>query len=578
MSSTATVTKPLTAQTAPSPVELLNTESARWCTRLHPGLVLAVYAIQFKAIVADPVSALLRGLLPLCIVQTAYVAICLPPTGANSTPAPKPGSRRNKQPPNALSRTLSLVGGVANRTVVPAFLSLVLAVIAGTPLLFTTLVLFGAPFSTHLPHTALCALHASLLAMLPLVYVHGVDSGRWREIVSLMHPMDEVYGATLGTLLGAWVGAIPIPLDWDREWQKWPVTIVTGAYIGFAIGKLAGDVFYRENTFTVECHNFDDHDYLDSLNVVTSRSIYRLHLVVFLDEADYDARYIRDIVRSLQSGHCLKDLTITYDDSHCTATEVDERMSLFKDVKVRGKVTIKPYGAAPHAETSETAMGRLIQSMRLPEQPCSFLRIPPELRLRIYRLLLKSERQCIRLTNEYNRGFSTGVSILRASRLIYQEASDVLYGENTFHVSCLMLISISYPTTLKFLANQQIRHLKLVVSFAYSTEFSLRRIKDIVSILSTVHSLKDLTIYYQVFYSRTNFHYTPAELEQRLMPFKHLKTQGKVTIECDPDLDPGLRMEISETFKARLIESMQLPGQDDRSSLIRNTEESAPLR
>ena len=26
----------------------------------------------------------------------------------------------------------------------------------------------------------------------------------------------------------------------DREWQKWPVTIVTGAYIGFAIGKLVG--------------------------------------------------------------------------------------------------------------------------------------------------------------------------------------------------------------------------------------------------------------------------------------------------------------------------------------------------
>ncbi|KAJ9660722.1 Glycosylphosphatidylinositol (GPI) anchor assembly protein [Coniosporium apollinis] len=223
MSSTTTITKPPTSQPASSPVELLNIESARWYTRLHPGLVLAVYAIQFQAIVADPVSALLRGLLPLCILQIAYVAICLPPTGATSTPAPKPGSRRSKQPPSALGRTLSLAGSVANRTIVPAFLSLVLAVIAGAPLLFTTLVLFGAPF----------------------IYVHGVDSGRWREIVSLLHPMDEVYGAALGTLLGAWVGAIPIPLDWDREWQKWPVTIVTGAYIGFAAGKLAGGMLFR---------------------------------------------------------------------------------------------------------------------------------------------------------------------------------------------------------------------------------------------------------------------------------------------------------------------------------------------
>lgn len=52
--------------------------------------------------------------------------------------------------------------------------------------------------------------------------------------------MDEVYGATLGALLGAWIGAVPIPLDWDREWQKWPVTIVAGAYGGYVVGKLLG--------------------------------------------------------------------------------------------------------------------------------------------------------------------------------------------------------------------------------------------------------------------------------------------------------------------------------------------------
>lgn len=53
-------------------------------------------------------------------------------------------------------------------------------------------------------------------------------------------PIDEVYGATLGAFVGAWAGAVPIPLDWDREWQKWPVTIVTGAYLGYVLGKLAG--------------------------------------------------------------------------------------------------------------------------------------------------------------------------------------------------------------------------------------------------------------------------------------------------------------------------------------------------
>jgi len=70
--------------------------------------------------------------------------------------------------------------------------------------------------------------------------VHGIDGSTWREIIALLRPVDEVYGAMIGTVVGAWLGAIPIPLDWDREWQKWPVTIVTGAYVGWAVGKVLG--------------------------------------------------------------------------------------------------------------------------------------------------------------------------------------------------------------------------------------------------------------------------------------------------------------------------------------------------
>lgn len=29
-------------------------------------------------------------------------------------------------------------------------------------------------------------------------------------------------------------------LNRDRDWQKWPITIVTGAYIGFVVGQFAG--------------------------------------------------------------------------------------------------------------------------------------------------------------------------------------------------------------------------------------------------------------------------------------------------------------------------------------------------
>jgi len=36
----------------------------------------------------------------------------------------------------------------------------------------------------------------------------------WREILSASLPFDEVWGGCIGGILGAWLGAVPIPLDW----------------------------------------------------------------------------------------------------------------------------------------------------------------------------------------------------------------------------------------------------------------------------------------------------------------------------------------------------------------------------
>lgn len=102
------------------------------------------------------------------------------------------------------------------------------------------MILFGAPLLTHLPHTFLCAAHLSLLSLFPLIYVHGVDPLTWLSLASFNAPLDECFCGLLGAFLGAWLGAVPIPLDWDREWQKWPVTILTGMYAGYLVGRLAG--------------------------------------------------------------------------------------------------------------------------------------------------------------------------------------------------------------------------------------------------------------------------------------------------------------------------------------------------
>ncbi|KAH7083807.1 glycosylphosphatidylinositol anchor biosynthesis protein 11 [Paraphoma chrysanthemicola] len=226
--------KPTTA----TPISPLPNDIARTYTHIHPLIILSLYVYKFPSIVADPVPALTSILAPLAVLQIAFVALCLPPTG--ETPKVrkvKPGEKKRHVP----GRVESGVNG----SIVPAFLSLILAALAATPLLTATLVLFGAPATTHHLHTLLCGAHIALLSTVPLVYVHGVNGETWRQIVALLLPIDEVYGGLLGTFLGAWLGAIPIPLDWDREWQKWPVTIVTGAYIGYAVGKLLGGTLLK---------------------------------------------------------------------------------------------------------------------------------------------------------------------------------------------------------------------------------------------------------------------------------------------------------------------------------------------
>ncbi|RDW62832.1 hypothetical protein BP5796_11134 [Coleophoma crateriformis] len=212
------------------PVELLPSEVARIFTHIHPVLLLSAYYARFHSLVADPVHTLLSGILPLAITQILYAVLCLPATGSDKRPTLK----KKLNAPKKVSSDNNLVSKVFT-----VFFALVLSLLS-TPVLAAVQVLFGAPITTHLLHTLLGSAHIALLAAFPLIYVHGSDSAKWREIASAYSPADEIFGGSVGCLVGAWLGAVPIPLDWDREWQKWPVTIVTGAYMGYVAGKLIG--------------------------------------------------------------------------------------------------------------------------------------------------------------------------------------------------------------------------------------------------------------------------------------------------------------------------------------------------
>ncbi|KAL3425802.1 gpi-anchor biosynthesis protein (pig-f) [Phlyctema vagabunda] len=210
------------------PIELLPTDLARIITHAHPALLLAAYYIRFSAFVADPVQTLLGSLIPLAATQIGYAVLCLPSAGSDKKTVVKKKLNAPKKSNNDVAAKSLTV-----------FFAFVLSLIS-VPAIAALQILFGAPITTHLSHTLLGSAHIALLAVFPLVYVHGAESSKWREIASLYSPVDEVFGASVGCLIGAWLGAVPIPLDWDREWQKWPVTIVTGAYAGYALGKLVG--------------------------------------------------------------------------------------------------------------------------------------------------------------------------------------------------------------------------------------------------------------------------------------------------------------------------------------------------
>jgi phosphatidylinositol glycan class F len=217
---------------------------------------LSLFGFRFHDLVASPVETLAYNAIPVALIQIIYSATCIQPAmtavkGSKSKKKGKgkpgaPGVKKDDGP--TLGEALVPVAFVSlrhsfvltdanftQRTVTALILSLL-----STLLLFILAILMGAPATTHTLHTLVFALHVSLLALYPLFYARPLSARHWLEILSGTAPFDEVYGAALGTLAGAWLGAIPIPLDWDRDWQKWPVTVVCGAYGGWFLGKSVG--------------------------------------------------------------------------------------------------------------------------------------------------------------------------------------------------------------------------------------------------------------------------------------------------------------------------------------------------
>ncbi|RSH86998.1 hypothetical protein EHS25_003486 [Saitozyma podzolica] len=121
----------------------------------------------------------------------------------------------------------------------------------GTVILVPVIFAFGAPLDSHFGHTVFLALHLSLLLVWPVIHALGIPSAesaildRFRLSRLFCQfgaetPLERalVYPA-VGTLIGAWIGAAPLPLDWDRPWQSYPLTVTVSSLLGYIVGGYA---------------------------------------------------------------------------------------------------------------------------------------------------------------------------------------------------------------------------------------------------------------------------------------------------------------------------------------------------
>lgn len=94
------------------------------------------------------------------------------------------------------------------------------------------IVLFGAFFTELLKETWLLALHCCFLSF-PAVY----------SVFNCDFKVGVFKKYFISIVIGCWISCIVIPLDWDRDWQNWPIPIVIGAYLGAFTGYSLGSFF-----------------------------------------------------------------------------------------------------------------------------------------------------------------------------------------------------------------------------------------------------------------------------------------------------------------------------------------------
>ncbi|XVE91185.1 hypothetical protein DITRI_Ditri20bG0134000 [Diplodiscus trichospermus] len=105
----------------------------------------------------------------------------------------------------------------------------------------------GAPVGLqYLEKTIQWSLLMSLFTFVPAASVFGSCWTDWHRIFACTKPKGPLdFMLCLpahGAVIGAWFGAWPMPLDWERPWQDWPICVSYGAMAGYVVGMVGSFV------------------------------------------------------------------------------------------------------------------------------------------------------------------------------------------------------------------------------------------------------------------------------------------------------------------------------------------------
>lgn len=131
--------------------------------------------------------------------------------------------------------------------VTDVFLFTIITFVIGSFVWWTLIVLFGASLVDSFWGSLRLALLVSSLTAVPLSATMASATTHHELLAwlfgfprpSILTQGEVAWTIGVAVAVGTWAGAFPIPLDWDREWQTWPLPCVFGALIGQLLGILA---------------------------------------------------------------------------------------------------------------------------------------------------------------------------------------------------------------------------------------------------------------------------------------------------------------------------------------------------